>query len=380
MANGSGGSISNAATEAVHMLAATGTVTLKSMNLSLNTSAVDGMLVDNNAGGTLTVNVIGCTYTGVTGSVSQSKSLLQFEGGGAANVTANVQNSFFNGSRTYGFFATAAGTSIMSVTLNQSGFGTDVNTGAAVDNPGTAITNPPAFAVGITNGGGAQVDYVVSGNTFWGADGLLGAIYAVTISGATTTGASHLNGSFSNNRIGKAGVGGSGCANGCAGLGLLPGTSGQFKATVTNNDIRQVNSLGMQFFNSAGAGATIAVTAKVKGNTFDEPDTTGSPLFQRAIVVSPGNSGGASEPTCAEIGGTLPGEPNVINGAWQTGNFIRVTNNNNTQPIVLPGLTPASGATAAQVNAFVQANNTMAAGSVNAALGTAGINGGSPCP
>ena len=69
----------------------------------------------------------------------------------------------------------------MNVTLNQSGFGTDVNTGAPVSNPGSTITNPPAFSVGVTNGSSAQVDYTLTNNTFWGADGLLGAIYAVAM-------------------------------------------------------------------------------------------------------------------------------------------------------------------------------------------------------
>ncbi len=295
------------------------------MNFSLNTSAIDGMLVDNNAGGTLTVNVTGCTYTGVTTSVSQNKALLQFESGGAANVTANVQNSFFNGSRTYGLYATGAGTSILNVTLNQSGFGTDVNTGAAVNNPGTAITNPPAFAVGITNGSGAQVDYVVSGNTFWGADGLLGAVYAVTVSGASTTGASHLNGSFTNNRIGKTGVVGSGCANGCAGLGSPAGhRRAQFKATVSGNDIRQVNALGISFFN--------CVESRERGIDRSRSRTTPSPspirrARRRSSARSSCQRAIAAARTCLSARRLAARKlrRTTISGSWQVGNFIRVT-------------------------------------------------------
>ena len=193
------------------------------MNIALNTSAVHGVLFDNNAGGSLIANVTGVSFTGVTASVSQSKALLQLEAADSANVTANVQNSFFNGSRTHALLATATGTSVMNVTVNQSGFGTDVNTGAAVNTPRTTITDPPAIGMFITNGAGAQVDYAVSNNTFCGADGSLGAFYAVGASGAATTGGSHLNGSWTGNRIGKSGVTGSGCANGCAAMGLLPG-------------------------------------------------------------------------------------------------------------------------------------------------------------
>ena len=140
---------------------------------------------------------------------------------------------------------------------SQCGFGTNINTGAAVNNPGTTITNPPPFYLGITNSSSSQVNYTVSNNTFWGADGNLGAIYGITISGAGTVAGSRLNGTFSGNKIGKTGTTGSGCANGCAGLGLLPGTSGTFNATVNNNDIRQVNAQGINFVNSVtGANGT----------------------------------------------------------------------------------------------------------------------------
>ena len=376
-ANGTGGTITNATTEAVHMLTNNGTFAFNSMGFVMNTSATDGILVDNNAGSTITANFTGCTFAGVTASVLQNKSLLQYEAGGAANVTANVQNCFFNSSRTYGIFTTAAGTAIMNVTVNQCGFGTNVNSGAAVNQPGTAITNPPAFSLGVTNSSSALVDYTITNNTFWGADGNLGAIYAVTISGASTTASAHLNGSFNFNKIGKTGVTGSGAANNSAGLGLLPGTQGAFQASVIGNDIRQVNSLGINFLNSVSAGNTNA-TLKCKANTLAEPDTTGAPAFLRAIVVSSGNSGGANNPWIAEIGdttGTVPANKNNISGAWQAGFFIRVTNNNNTAALTLPGLLPLTGATAAQVNAFVQGANTLLASSVGAALGTAGING-----
>src|SRR5262249_7190566 len=241
-ANGSGGTIQNITggvlgNNPVWLTTVSGTITLKSMNMSITVNAYSGMHVDNNLGGTATVNVIGCTFTGVqAGNSTQQKALLQFEagntGGNAANLTANVQDSFFFDNRTYGMFATAAGDSIMNVTLNQSGFGTNVNTGAPVNNPGTTITNPPPFSLGITNGSNAKVDYTVTNNTFWGADASKGAIHAVAISGSTNTATSHLSGTLSGNKIGKTGVPNSGCNGNCGGIGLLPGTAGTFNATV----------------------------------------------------------------------------------------------------------------------------------------------------
>jgi hypothetical protein len=263
--------------------------------------------------------------------------------------------------------------------VNQSGFGTNGNAGVPANNPGSSIVNAPAIGLGIANSASSLVDYNVTNSTFWGANGGLGAVYAVSISGAATVAGSRLNGTFSGNRIGLAGVTGSGCSTGCAGLGLLPGLGGTFSPTVTNNDIRQTNSVGINYVNNVGAGAAFTSSVRIKGNTIAEPDTTGAPALQRAIVVSPGNSGGANNNVCAEIGGA-GGLQNTISGAWQTGFFIRVTNNNNLQALRLPGLTPIAGATAADVNAFVAANNTGVSGNVGTALGTAGIVGGAVCP
>lgn len=373
-ANGSGGSLTNSTVAALTATTSTGTVDLKSMNVSITINASYGILFDNNSGGTLTGNITGCTFTGVGGAanIAQQKALLQYEGGGAANVTANVQNSFFFNNRTYGLFAAAAGTSTMNVTLNQSGFGTDVNTGNPVNTPGTTITNAPPFSVGVTNASGANVHYNITNNTFWGARSADGALYAVTISGATATGT--LNGFFTNNKIGKTGTVGSGCLGNCAGLGLLPGNGGTFNATVSNNDIRQVGAFGINFFNSV-SGSTVNMIGHFTNNTLAENDnTSGAPaVAQRAIVVSPGNSGGAAVNSCAEITG------NNISGNWQAGFFIRITTNNTTGTLVIPGLTPATGAVASQVNTYVQSLNTLPASSVGTTVGSGPINGGAAC-
>jgi hypothetical protein len=286
-----------------------------------------------------------------------------------------VQNCYFNSSRTYGFFADGAGTSVLNVTVNQSGFGTDVNSGAPVNKPGTAITNAPAFGLAVTNGSSALVDYTITNNTFWGASGLLGAVYAVTISGASTTAGSHLNGTFSGNRIGKTGTTGSGCSNGCAGLGILPGTNGTYNATINNNDIRQTNTNAIDVFNSV-SGSNATAIAKITNNIIAEPDTTGAPLFQRGIAYSIGNSGGSNMSGCLTITG------NNISGAWQASNFIRITTVNTTGILTIPGLSPATGATGAQVDTYIESLNTVGAGNCNTSVGGAINNtvASAPCP
>ena len=359
-ANGSGGSITNVTTRPVHLLSAGGTITLQSMNMTLAQGALSGLLVDNNAGGSATVNLTGCSITGHN-STTQSKALMQVEANASASVTTNVQSSQFNNSSNYGFFAVGNGSSTMNVTVNQSAFGTTI---------------PNVIGMAVTNGGNSRVDYTVTNNTFVGANGAAGAIYAVTFSSGTTAAGSHLAGSFTNNQIGQNGVLGSGCSNGCGGLGLLPGTNGTFSATVTGNDIRQVGFRGIDYANTV-SGATGSNIIKIKGNTIAEPDLTLA--TRRAISVSTGNSGGAASNVCAEIGGAAAGEANTISGVWQTGNFIRLTTLNTTGTLTLPGLSPAAGATAAQVNAFIAGNNVGVTGSVNTSIGGA-IVGGSPCP
>jgi hypothetical protein len=379
-ANGSGGVLQGITGSGMTFTNVTGAgVTLKSINIGISSTATYGVLLDDNTTtGTLTAfNVTGGVFTGAN-SISQLKALLQLELGSSGTATADVEGSFFNNSSKYGFYATAAGTSHLTVTLNDSGFGTDVVTTGQVANPGTVITNANAIAIGITNGASGKVDYTVTDNTFWGSDGNKGAIYAVTISGATNNSDSRLSGSFTGNKIGKTGTTSSGCANNCGALGLLPGTNGLFSATVTNNDIRQVNSIGINFKNevTAASGNSKAI---IQSNNLSEPDTTGSPLFQRAIVVDPGNSGGSAMTACADVGGSTVALENTISGAWQTGNLIRVTTNNTTGTLYLPGLTPTSGATATDVSNFLQGRNLMVGSSVNTTVGTGPISGSS-CP
>ncbi|PYR76291.1 MAG: hypothetical protein DMF86_12800 [Acidobacteria bacterium] len=129
-------------------------------------------------------------------------------------------------------------------------------------------------------------------------------------------------------------------------------------------------------FNSA-AGSSINVSAHITNNTLAEPTIVPPASFQRAISVSVGNSGGASVSACVEVAN------NNISGTWQAGNFVRITNLNNALVMNVQGLTPATGATAAQVNAFIQGTNTFGLGStgadVNSTLGP-GINGGTCSP
>src|SRR5262249_30773409 len=161
-----------------------------------------------------------------------------------------------------------------------------------------------------------------------------------------TNSGSHLTGTIDNNKIVKSGVTGSGCNGNCAGIGLLPGIAGTFNATVTNNDIRQVGAQGVNFFNSVTAASGTSI-GHITNNTITEP-VTGFTTFLRGIVVSAGNSGGSTANWCAALTG------NTVSGSWQAGNFIRITTLNSTGILTIPNLTPATGATGAQVDTYIE--------------------------
>jgi len=372
-ANGSGGTLANSTTAALTATTAGGTVSLNSMSISITINAVQGVLFNNLAGGTLAANVIGCTFTGVgPGNATQNKALLQFDAGLSANVTPNVQNSYFFNNRSYGLAVVGSGTATVNVTLNQSGFGTNINTSTPVNQPGSTITNAPPFSLLISNSEGSHVHYNVTNNTFWGARVADGAIYAVTISGANVFAGGSLNGFFTGNKIGKTGSAGSGCLGNCAGLGLLPGTGGTFNATVNNNDVRQVGGFGINAANTT-TGSTVSMVVHITGNTVAEPDTVSPSFTNRAILVTPSPSTGATVNACAEI------TTNTISGSWQPGFFVRISSNGNAGTLVLPGLSPSTGASGAQIDTFVEGNNPgVPAGSVGTTVGGP-INGGAAC-
>jgi hypothetical protein len=400
-ANGSGGSVnvpssasSTVGLGTMYFRSVTGTVTLKSMNVSMTNNTFEGVFFDNNSGGgTLVANVTGGFFSGVTSATGiQSKSPLHFEAGtasGTPTVTVNVQNSYFQGSTGYGFFAsTSAGQ--MTVTVNQCGFGTDVNSATTgTNNPGSTITNPPAIAMAVAQGVTGSMDYTISNNTMWGSSGAFGAIWALTISGGVNNnGSVHMTGTVNNNMIGKSGVTGSGCSTNCGGIGVLASSQGTFTATVTGNTVQETNSVGIGFENSLSS-STVSAIGHITNNTVGPADTTGSPLLQRAIFVKSGLSGGANTQFCIDLtgntltpafGGGYPGNKNWGSGG-STG--IRVDNQNNNAGghFKLPGYGGAATDTAA-VAAFVAGNNTMNSYTVSAATSgtSSGFIGGAGCP
>ena len=102
------------------------------------------------------------------------------------------------------------------------------------------------------------------------------------------------------------------------------------------------------------------------------------PTLVGTVARVAGKPGVLTDPEACNITkGSVAADKNTITGSWSAA--IRVTNNNNTSAMTLAGLSPTSGATATDVVNFLSASsvNSISGSTVTAAVGTAGINGGS---
>ncbi|MBK9607089.1 MAG: Ig-like domain repeat protein [Betaproteobacteria bacterium] len=337
----------------------------------LGTSTITGVTFSNNYHSALdvvntvatagTLNVTSASFTG-NGIGTHGSTLVKYSGDGTANMTINVQSSSFNGSNSYGYFTDTATTAHVTSTINNSTFGT---------------VSANALGIQYVNSASSDIDFTVTNNTIVGGNALNGSIAMVGFSETgSTTASAQLKGTFTGNTIGTNAVVGSGCSNGCSGVGVFPAGAGEMNLTISNNTIRQVSAQGISL--SSNAGTTGTLTMHIKGNTIDQPQA-GFSAFLRAISLTPGNSGGASPTSCFEVGGPGGGDKNTISAGWQASSAVRVNNANNTGTTRFPGYigVPTADAT---LESFVEANNTMAAGDAFVTSSVAGISGGAACP
>jgi hypothetical protein len=323
------------------------------------TNYSEGLDVVNTVATAGSLTVTNGTFTG-NGIGTHGAALMKYSGDGTANMTVNVQSCSFNFNNSYGYFTDTATSAHVTSTINNSTFGT---------------VNAVPVAIGYGTSGSSKIDFTVTNNTIVGGDALQGSIFMVGFSETgITTASAYLNGTYDNNTIGTTGVAGSGCKNGCGGVGIFPAGAGAMNITISNSDILQVSSQAISL--SSNAGTTGTLVMKIKGNNLAEPQT-GFSSFLRALVLTPGNSGGAGPTSCFDIGGSGLNK-NTIAGSWLAGSYIRVQNSNNTGTTRFPGYGGAATNDAA-LNAFIEANNTIAAGNT-AVTSSTGITGGAACP
>jgi hypothetical protein len=273
------------------------------------------------------------------------------ETSGTASLLLKVDGVDFQGARGDLLQVLALGQSSQDLTISNNVF---ANTQASVSGGG-----------GVTLNGGSptsniDVDFVVSGNSFTGADGsALRAVY--------DTQAGQIRGSITGNTVGiDDGIAGSeGSVNGsgiAAGLGKFAGAgSATMTVNIADNDIHDTSFAGIELRSSGGGSGNGAVLeATVENNVVDElGDFAFSALY--ALV------GGQGSGDYSKLGLALDGNTFDASDADFAFDAIFLDQVSSTAHYYVPGFTgsgggefSAGGGTAsADLTAFWGANNTL---------------------
>ncbi len=243
-----------------------------------------------------------------------------------------------------------------------SGVLTTVITGNTLTSNGTVGAPPQASTLGgqITVSGGAAFSststFNISNNIITGA---VPAPITVGVSSTTSTASGLLSGTISGNQLGQAGSANSGSST-SDGLSVIVNGASTINATITNNQIRQFNNIGMQFIKRDGSGS---MNLTVTGNTVAEPV---SPNALQGILVTSGATSGPpadSGTVCADIGGA-GALVNTVTGPNFGGDLIRVRQRFSTF-VRLPGYGGGATDTTAVAN-YLIGRNTITNEGLNA--------------
>jgi hypothetical protein len=206
----------------------------------------------------------------------------------AGTLKATIQNSAFTGARG----------DLVDYSHNGSGFGDLVISNSTFENNNPGIVTGGGGLTLSSSGTGGNATMTINNNTFRDAVGV-GVLIVKTAGSSTQTG------TFTNNRIGVAGVQNSGSAEG-SGLKLQSLGQGTMTWGVTNNQIRGYNENGIHVV--AGGGATAVsgdINTTITGNVIEQPgDTSSVASFPKnGIHFNVGTQTGDSFTACAVIGG-----------------------------------------------------------------------------
>ena len=174
----------------------------------------------------------------------------------------------------------------------------------------------------------------------------------VNVTSTTSTASGLLSGTISGNQLGQAGSANSGSST-SDGMSVIVNGAATVNATITNNQIRQFNNIGIQFIKRDGAG-NMNVTAT--GNTVAEPV---APNALQGILVTSGATSGPpadSGTVCADIGGA-GALVNTVTGPNFGGDLIRVRQRFSTT-VRLPGYGGGATDTTAVTN-YLTGRNTI---------------------
>jgi hypothetical protein len=206
------------------------------------------------------------------------------------------------------------GTSTMNVTWTNSAITTasgdlfqyiaDGTGGGALHLNGNAVSNnEPSINTGgggvaLIGGAKGTVSMEVLNNTM--RDSLTNALTVIKSRDATA-GTNNLVATISGNTIGLAGTPNSGSAEG-DGMEITTFGDGNATFTVTNNDIRQYNSSGMQFVAGSGVADTGQFNLNISGNAIGNPGTNPSITLLQGLRVDSGVDVSDTFSTCVKFG------------------------------------------------------------------------------
>ena len=201
-------------------------------------------------------------------------------------------------------------------------------------------------------GGGSLVfatagtmNFHATGNTMRDANGSAVTVFKASPLSGTPT----MNGFFSGNTIGVAGVAESGSKTG-NGIFVSAGGAGSMSYTITNNVIHEIR--GNAHIYADNTGGSYAANFTITGNTLDTP---GLPNWFAGIAVTNGSPTSADTiNVCAKIGGAAAAEKNTLNLGGNLGVIVGSSGAATGHTFNLPGL-PTS--TEAGIESFIQGNN-----------------------
>jgi VCBS repeat-containing protein len=319
----------------------TGTATIS--NSTIQNSADNNMQVIDNTSGSLSLTVIGSTFSG-TGTNEHTNDGMQLIENGGVGMTVSVTGSTFTNNHANQFdFATASGdTGTNSVT-----FSNNTLTDTAPNAGGNVEISPGAST------GSGDTAVTVDNNTITGAEA--GAI-SMGLNGGTGT----LHGTINANTVGNPAVA---CSGSYAGNGISTSANGSSTVTlaITNNDVYQYDNVeGIGAVDGQGS-PTMNMT--ITGNTIADPvgantTCTGNGGPEGALwglLLNVGTQPSDAGILCADVSGnSMAGSaPSPANGGID--DFELDENDNGI--FKLPGYTGGSTDSNAVVS-YIQGRNT----------------------
>jgi hypothetical protein len=334
----------------LYELSGTNTVT----NSNFHNNRARQFFVENNAT-TMTLNVSGSNFSDniVPGPIQEGQQGFLMSTNPPATNTLRITNNTFRNTFSNGFdFVMNGGTNSLRFT-------------------GNTVQNTAGYSNNIRG----DYTYLLDNNDiFIDATYPFSTSAAISVNVPSGTATGTVNGTITNNRIGRAGVPFSGakCGGGCSGISADKRGTGNYRVLIQGNTIRHTDLYGIDLEAGQGTGR---LDARVTGNTVTEPDNNAGAETLEAIRASNRVLAADTTVICADI------TANTLNGAWDPvggGDFIRVNNGvAAANSFILPGFA-GDGTNLAVVETFLSVNNS----GVNTAatrLAPAAYSGGAAC-